>query len=151
MNGTICPLSPISATLLLLTFLPAITGSGYGQNDQSLVKAPPNHAVLSNTINGWYFVPITFKQNYETTLTRLETLQANVDQGRLSAAEAQAELADLKQRLAALRKDMEANRVHVAGKPSTNKRRRSSLNWGRKNAWRSRPITCMSSVGTNPV
>jgi hypothetical protein len=115
MTKSIRPFSYVPAILLLLANMSTMAGIVYGQNDWPVVKAPPNQAVLSKTINGWYFVPKEFKQNYETTLSRLEALQANVDEGHLSAVEAQAELADLKQRLATLRNNIEASRVHVAG------------------------------------
>lgn len=78
-------------------------------------KAPANHALLSNTVNGWYFVPMEFKQQYDATLARLETLQGDVESGRLTAKKAQTELQELKQRLEMLRKEIDAKRVVVTG------------------------------------
>ena len=79
------------------------------------IQAPPNHAILSNTLNGWQFVPIELKKEYDQTLKQLESLQVEVDAGRVSAQEAIADLAELKSLLQSLRAKIEANRVHVAG------------------------------------
>ncbi len=79
------------------------------------IQAPPNHAILSNTLNGWQFVPIELKKEYDTTLKRLESLQVDVDAGNVSAKDAIADLAELKRLLQSLRTKIEASRVHVSG------------------------------------
>lgn len=81
----------------------------------SFVKAPPNHAILSETLNGWIFVPTELKDVYDSTLRRLESLQSELDDERITAKEAKAELAELKSRLKLLRQEIEASRVEVQG------------------------------------
>ena len=82
---------------------------------EQAIQAPPNHAILSNTLNGWQFVPSELKKEYDTTLNRLESLQVEVDAGRISAKDAIADLSELKGLLQSLRAKIEASRVHVAG------------------------------------
>lgn len=77
--------------------------------------APPNHALLSASLNGWYFVPRDLKHLYDVTLQRLEALQTEVDEGQIRAKDATEELAELKVRLQAVREKIEESRVHVAG------------------------------------
>ena len=99
---------------------PVITGIKIDPKDladrrEQAIQAPPKHAILSNTLNGWQFVPIALKLEYDTTLKRLESLQVEVDAGRVSAHDAIADLAELKGLLQSLRAKIEASRVHVAG------------------------------------
>ena len=82
---------------------------------ESAAKAPPNHAILSETLNGWIFVPKELKGLYDSTLRRLESLQSEVDDGRIDTTEAKAELAELTSRLRLLRQKIEASRVEVQG------------------------------------
>lgn len=105
------------AVLLLIAGLSAPVNLAWGQNDDEKppVKAPPMHALLSNTLNGWYFVPMEFKEQYDATVNRLEALQGNVDSGRLKAKEAQAELEELKGKLEDLRIAIEASKIHITG------------------------------------
>src|SRR5687768_5443707 len=77
--------------------------------------APKDHEILSETLGGWYFAPKQLKQSYDATVGKLESLQTDLDQGRLSAAEAKATLSELKTRLETLRKELEASKVHVEG------------------------------------
>lgn len=77
--------------------------------------APPKHAVLSSTLNGWFFVPKELKTRYDKTLKELESLQTNVELGHVSADEAQRELDRHRTSLRELRKLIEASRVHVDG------------------------------------
>lgn len=78
-------------------------------------KAPPNHALLSSSVNGWYYVPKELKHLYDGTLERLEALQTEVNDGQISAKDATEELAELKLRLQAIREKIKETRVHVAG------------------------------------
>jgi hypothetical protein len=98
---------------------PVITGIKVDPKElnraEDATVAPPNYAILSNTINGWQFVPKDLKKDYDTTLKRLESLQVEVDAGRVSAKDAMADLAELKTQLKSLRAEIEASRVHVAG------------------------------------
>jgi len=101
---------------LACAFLCGILSRAIGADDwDKYVKAPPNHAVLSDTLNGWYFVPKESKQVYDETLRRLESLQTEVESGRLNAKDAKAALAELTSQLTVLRATLEAGRVHVAG------------------------------------
>ncbi len=98
------------------SMLYGIAGQAIGVDDwDKSVKAPPNHAVLSNTLNGWYFVPKESKEMYDETLRRLESLQTNVDSGRMKANEAKAALTELTSQLTVLRASLESSRIHVAG------------------------------------
>ena len=90
---------------------PAITADDWDRYE----KAPPNHALLSDTLNGWYFAPNDLKNLYDGTLQRLEALQVEVDGGQVSAKDATEELAELKLRLQTVREKIEESRVHVAG------------------------------------
>lgn len=105
------------AVLLLIAGVSAPVNLAWGQNDDEKppVKAPPKHALLSNTLNGWYFVPMEFKEQYDSTVNRLEALQGNVDSGRVKAKEAQAELEELKGKLEDLRIAIEASKIHITG------------------------------------
>lgn len=102
-------------TRLWVASLSLSGGIAFGQDERPPTKAPPNHVIVANAINGWYFVPKEFKEQYDATRTRLEGLQGDVDSGRLRVSEAQAELLALKGRLEALRKEIDAKRVLVAG------------------------------------
>lgn len=84
------------------------------QEQVPYLEAPPNQVVLSDTLNGWYFVPKEMKEEYDAALRRLESLQSEVDSGNVTAEESKAELAELKSRLQKLRAQLETNRVHVA-------------------------------------
>ncbi len=102
--------------LWLLASLLMLTNVGDAQDKKKSPQvAPPNHALLSSTIDGWYFVPKEFKENYDTTLARLEALQSDVASGKIRASKAQAELAELQNKLAALSQEIEAKKVHVVG------------------------------------
>ena len=101
---------------LICAFLCDILSPAIGADDwDKYANAPPNHAVLSDTLNGWYFVPKESKRVYDETLRRLESLQTEVESGRLKAKDAKAELAELKLQLIGLRLTLVASRVHVAG------------------------------------
>lgn len=81
----------------------------------SAVEGPPNHVILSETLNGWIFVPQDIKILYDNTLRRLESLQSEVDSKRVDTKEAAAELAELTRRLKLLRQKIETSRVEVQG------------------------------------
>lgn len=75
--------------------------------------APPDHAVLATTVNGWIFAPQKLKQEYDQLLGRLDALQADIDAGKLTAAQAQRELAEVRGRLETLRRDLDRSKVRV--------------------------------------
>ena len=102
-------------TLLPLVTALSLTAHAYGQAERPPAKAPPNHALLSSTLSGWYFVPKEFKEQYDRTVSQLEALQDNIEHGRVKVSEAQTDLVTLRQRLEALRKDMDSKRVLVKG------------------------------------
>ena len=77
--------------------------------------APPNHAILSSTLNGWQFVPKELKNEYDATLSQLESLQFEADAGKVNVQDALAKLAVLKNQLEIVRAKLEASRVFVAG------------------------------------
>ena len=101
---------------LAYAFLCVILSRTSGADDwEKHVKAPPNHAVLSDTLNGWYLVPIASKQVYDETVRRLESLQTEVESGHLKANDAKVELVELTSQLTVLRATLQASRVHIAG------------------------------------
>lgn len=75
--------------------------------------APPDHAVLATMVNGWIFAPQKLKQEYDQLLGRLDALQADIDAGKLTAAQAQRELAEVRGRLETLRRDLDRSKVRV--------------------------------------
>ncbi len=104
-----------TTVLSLLLICSSFVGSVFGQAERPPAKAPPNHLLLSNTLSGWYFVPKEFKEQYDRTVSQLEALQDNIERGRVKVTDAQTDLAALKQRLEALRKEMDSKRVLVKG------------------------------------
>lgn len=116
MKNLLCLHCQRLAVLLLIAGLSAHVNTTCGQEkEKPPVKAPPKHALLANSLNGWYFVPMEFKEQYDSTVNRLEALQGNVDSGRLKAKEAQAELEKLREQLEALRIAIEASKIHITG------------------------------------
>ncbi|MCA9195671.1 MAG: hypothetical protein KDB03_28065 [Planctomycetales bacterium] len=99
----------------ILAMLIASTGLAQSSGFEGYVQAPPNHAILEDTLNGWIFVPMELKKQYDTALNELDSLQTDINNGRISAQQATGKLNELKVRLADLRKKLEASRVDVAG------------------------------------
>lgn len=95
--------------------LVSAVGIAADEREDPYVKAPPNHAMLSNTLNGWYFVPKELKAEYDGAMQELEALQSDIDAGKIRAGEAQAELEKVKHRLSELRKRIQSSRVLVEG------------------------------------
>lgn len=87
----------------------------FAQPDRNVRRAPPNHEVLSNTVNGWYFVPKQLKEQYDTALKELEALESNVERGLENSSDARSKLRNLKTSLTELREKLEASRVLVEG------------------------------------
>ena len=115
-NKIFCIRERANYVLMLFCVLLVLTQVALGQEKKNSTKtAPPNHVVLSHTIDGWQLVPKEFKQTYDTALAQLEALQADVASGKIRASKAQAELAELKKKLADLRKEIDERKVHVAG------------------------------------
>ena len=85
------------------------------EEKQEFTQAPPNHAIVSDTINGWYFVPKELKDEYDTTLRRMESLESEIAAGEVGSQAALKEFADLKSRLRALRTKIDVSQIHVAG------------------------------------
>ena len=77
--------------------------------------APPNHAILSTTLDGWIFVPAPLKKEYDAAIKNLEVLQWRMDSGGLKANEAREEVARIKKELEQLRERIDASRVHIQG------------------------------------
>ena len=105
----------------------------FAQADRNVRKAPPNHEVLSNTVNGWYFVPKQLKVQYDNALKELESLESNVERGLDSSSEARTKLSNLKSSLMDLREKLEATRVLVEGAKIHEQTASLELNWGPKN------------------
>jgi len=105
----------ISMNLSALTMDGTIAQLSAADEWETFAKAPSNHSLLSNSLNGWYFVPKDLKKQYDDTMQRLEALQTSVDGGHVTVKEATAELASLKTQLQAMRTQLEKNRVHVEG------------------------------------
>jgi hypothetical protein len=99
----------------LVLSLSFVATNVFAQGDRNVRKAPPNHEVLSSTLNGWYFVPKQLKAQYDNALKELESLDANVQRGLESSSEARTKLSNLKSSLAQLREKLEVNRVLVEG------------------------------------
>lgn len=116
MNPWLRPAGPVIGVItwwVLVHASTCVSAAPPGQPEYA--TAPPNYAVVGDTLNGWYFVPQEFKKQYEATLARLESLQVNIDLGHIKAAEAQAELAELKERLESLRQTIDDSRVLITG------------------------------------
>lgn len=84
-------------------------------DEPKTIKAPPNHAIVSQDLKGWYFAPLELKNAYDSAVGRLEALKKDIDEGRVKAPEAKATLDTLRRQLQALAKDLEAKKVFVAG------------------------------------
>ena len=104
--------------ILAAVLVPSLTSAvalAADDGSRPATVAPKDHEILSETLGGWYFAPKQLKHSYNATVAKLESLQADLDPGRRSAAEAKATLSELKTRLESLRKELEASKVHVAG------------------------------------
>src|SRR5947209_19776911 len=74
---------------------------------------PANHAILSDTLSGSYFVAKPLKDQYDRLLARLELLKRELDEERVSGPQAQGRLDALREDLKLLRLNMEATKVLV--------------------------------------
>lgn len=102
---------------LLVIGLLAQLGGAVLAKDTKPAQAPPDHAVLAETLYGWIFAPQKLKREYDQLLGRLDALQADIDAGKLTAVEARRELATVRERLVVLRRELEQSKVRVdAGK-----------------------------------
>lgn len=114
MNSSIRNWSHAAATFLVLIGC-ASAAQALADDPPKRETAPPAHAILSDTLNGWIFVPMELKADYDKSLQKLESLQSEVDAGQLSAKEAADALAELKAHLNDLRAKISASRVLVEG------------------------------------
>lgn len=85
------------------------------EDEKKPTKAPPKHAIVGETLAGWYFAPKELKEEYDAALKRLEGLQADVDAGAIDSKEATKQLGELRAKLKALRQSIDDSRVHVQG------------------------------------
>jgi hypothetical protein len=76
-------------------------------------KAPPDHEVLKHTRGGVYFVAKPLKEQYDQLLARVSLLKVEIDQNRISGAEARQQLTDLQTQLENLREQIEQRKVLV--------------------------------------
>jgi len=79
------------------------------------IQAPPGHAVVSEDLRGWYFVPREIKERYEAAVSKLEGIRRAVLEGTLSPDQAKAQLESLKDQLETLKKEMDDKKVLVSG------------------------------------
>jgi hypothetical protein len=84
-------------------------------DEKKPIQAPPKHAIVGETLAGWYFAPKELKKEYDNSLKRLESLQADVDAGTVDSKEAAKQLGELRTKLKELRSSIEDSRVHVQG------------------------------------
>jgi hypothetical protein len=102
---------PRTATVLLL----ALSAASAPASDEPRAKAvgPANHAILSDTLSGSYFVAAPLKQQYDRLLSRLEALKRELDEERVTGAQATARLKTLGEELRKLRDKIEESKVLV--------------------------------------
>src|SRR5262245_23297885 len=77
-------------------------------------KAPENHALLSRTTSGGYFIARPLKAEYDRLVERLRLLKTEIDSGKTTGTAALKELGDLQGLLAGLRAEIEAKKVFVS-------------------------------------
>src|SRR5947209_18644298 len=75
--------------------------------------APANHAIVSDTLSGSYFVAAPLKEEYDRLLSRLEALKRELDDGRVTGPQATTRLAALREQLQTLRDKLERTKVHA--------------------------------------
>jgi len=109
--GVVLPAGPFSL-LVALACLPAGTAQG-ADTPRVEGQAPPGQEVLKNTRGGAFLVDASLKQQYDRLLSRVRTLQADLDAERIGGAEALSELKDLQAKLKRLRDEIEQKKVLV--------------------------------------
>lgn len=75
--------------------------------------APDNHVQLKDTASGTYYVAKPLKEEYDKLLSRLRTLQADIESERTSGAEALSSLKSLQTDLVRLRDEIEKKKLFV--------------------------------------
>jgi hypothetical protein len=75
--------------------------------------APENHAILSDTLSGSYFIAAPLKEQYNQLLSRLEALKRELDEERITGPQATARLSALRDELHKLREQIERTKVLV--------------------------------------
>lgn len=110
-----CRLPLVVDVCLLFVAILALPLTSRGEEREGARQAPPGHAIVGETINGWYFAPKELKDEYDSVLSRLEDLQSDVDAGKGDVKKARAMLDELREKLKSLRLAVNATRILVEG------------------------------------
>lgn len=96
-----------------LVFAPLFASLRAQEGLKAKAFAPENHVELKDTVSGSYFIARPLKEQYDKLLTRLRSLQADIESERTSGAEALRNLKELQTDLGRLRAEIEEKKLFV--------------------------------------
>ncbi|MFN0016754.1 MAG: hypothetical protein ACKVP0_00760 [Pirellulaceae bacterium] len=99
--------------LLLVVLLAISSTAARAELPKAKAIAPDNHVQLKDTASGTYYVAKPLKEEYDRLLSRLKTLQADIESERTSGAEALSSLKSLQTDLVRLRDEIEKKKLFV--------------------------------------
>ena len=99
--------------LLFVALLVISSRAARAELPKAKATAPDNHVQLKDTASGTYYVAKPLKEEYDKLLSRLKTLQADIESERTSGTEALRSLKTLQSDLAHLREEIELKKVFV--------------------------------------
>jgi hypothetical protein len=99
--------------LLLVALLAISSTAARAELPKAKATAPDNHVQLKDTASGTYYVAKPLKEEYDRLLSRLKTLQSDIESERTSGAEALSSLKSLQTDLVRLRDEIEKKKLFV--------------------------------------
>src|SRR5688500_9483684 len=99
--------------LALAALISVSSTAALAEEPRAKAFAPENHVELKDTVSGSYFIAKPLKEEYDRLLSRLKTLQADIESERTSGAEALRTLKELQTKLQDLRKEIEDKKILV--------------------------------------
>jgi hypothetical protein len=99
--------------LLLVALLAFSSTAVCDELPKAKATAPDNHVQLKDTASGTYYVAKPLKEEYDKLLSRLRTLQADIESERTSGTEALSNLKALQADLVRLRDEIEKKKLFV--------------------------------------
>jgi hypothetical protein len=101
------------ATPIVVFLLLALGAVAAADERRAKAVGPPDHVILSDTLSGSYFVAAPLKERYDRLLSRLESLKRELDEERVTGAQATVRLKALREELQRLRDAIERSKVLV--------------------------------------
>jgi hypothetical protein len=121
--------TPWLPILAVLAYLPA--GPARSADTPPLIgQAPPGQEAIGRIRGGYFFVDASLKEEYNRLLSRVRTMQADLDDKRISGAEALQELGGLRAKLKRLRDEIEKKKVLVSFGKSHTQRETTTFDLG---------------------